>query len=59
MKKLLMTLGLLCFVVSISSCSADDLDEGVNTMEVLNSQTSPVLENGDKDKDKDFDDPKP
>lgn len=55
MKKLLMTLGLLCFVVSISSCSADDLDEGINSMEVSNSQTSPVLENGDKDDGKDLD----
>ena len=55
MKKLLMTLGLLCFVVSISSCSADDLDEGVNTMEVLNSDPSPILENGDRDTGKDQD----
>lgn len=59
MKKLLMTLGLLCFVVSISSCSADDLNEEINTQEILSSEPSPVLENGDKDKDKDFDGPKP
>lgn len=55
MKKLLMTLGLLCFVVSISSCSADDLNEEINTKEILSSEPSPVLENGDKDTGKDQD----
>lgn len=59
MKKLLMTLALLCFVVSISSCSADDLNEEINTQEILNSNPSPILENGDNDKDKDIDGPKP
>ena len=50
-----MTLGLLCFVVSISSCSADDLNEEINTKEILSSEPSPVLENGDKDTGKDQD----
>jgi len=59
MKKLLMTLGLLCFVVSISSCSADDLNEEINTKEILSSEPSPILENGDKDKDKGGDGGKP
>lgn len=58
MKKLFISVALLCLVVSVSSCSADDLNENLNTNEFQSSgapdRSSPI-ENGDRDKDKDGD----
>ncbi len=63
MKKLFISVALLCLVVSVSSCSADDLNENLNSTDVQSSRNSdttpfPSLENGDKDKDDDGD-PRP
>lgn len=60
MKKLFISVALLCLVVSVSSCSADDhYTENLNTNEFQSSgtpgQPSPI-ENGDKDDNKDGDD---
>lgn len=59
MKKLFISVALLCLVVSVSSCSTDDLNENLNSTEIQSSgapgQSSPI-DNGDRDKDKDGDD---
>lgn len=54
----------LCLIVSVSSCTAVDLDENIilneiHPQKIVNSETqSSSIDNGDKDKDKGGDDKK-
>lgn len=58
MKKLCIAMAFLCLIVSVSSCTADDLDETLNlneiqTQEIANPESEPFsLENGDNDDNK-------
>ncbi|HTO16441.1 MAG TPA: hypothetical protein VNJ50_11240 [Gelidibacter sp.] len=62
MKKLCTAMVLLCLIVSVSSCTADDLDETVKlneipTQEILFPEFDLLsVDNGDVDKDKRGDD---
>lgn len=58
MKKLLFAMASLCLVVSVSSCSADDFTEELNSREIqnkeiVNPKLPSSLENGDDDDDDD------
>ncbi|HXJ99681.1 MAG TPA: hypothetical protein VNJ50_12590 [Gelidibacter sp.] len=58
MKKLCTAMASLCLIVSVSSCTADDLDETLNLNEiqtqeiVIPESESFSLDNGDKDDNK-------
>ncbi|HTO15637.1 MAG TPA: hypothetical protein VLZ83_07690 [Edaphocola sp.] len=64
MKKLCTAMASLCLIVSVSSCTADDLDETLNlneiqTQEIIIPESEPnSIDNGDYDKDKRGDDKK-
>jgi len=64
MKKLCTAMASLCLIVSVSSCTTDELDETLNvkeikTHEILNSESDSIyVDNGDIDKGKSGDDKK-
>lgn len=64
MKKLCIAMASLCLIVSVSSCTADELDETLNLNEIQTQETllpeSDLLsvDNGDIDKGKSGDDKK-
>lgn len=64
MKKLCTAMASLCLIVSVSSCTTDDLDETLNlneiqTQEIVNSESQhSSIDNGDYDKGKSGDDKK-
>ena len=64
MKKFSIAMASLYLIVSVSSCTAVDLDENIildeiHPQKIVNSESQPSsIDNGDKDKDKSGDDKK-